>query len=145
MYGPDLRPLRRPWAIIAAGSIRTPVVGLPISDEEAVPNGRRSRFDGGDIYWKSSTGAWEMHGAIRARWDALGGPNSFLGYPKTDEVGVMNSATEIGRSNTFEHATIFWSGATGAFECHGGILEKYLASGELQPGRRARLPDDERD
>ena len=114
---------------IAAGSIRVPVVGLPLSDEEAVPNGRRSRFDGGDIYWKGASGAWEVHGAIRGAWDALGGPKSFLGYPTTDEVGVMNGATEIGRSNTFENATMFWSGATGGFECHGEILKKYLASG----------------
>ena len=114
---------------IAAGSIRVPVVGLPLSDEEAVPNGRRSRFDGGDIYWKGASGAWEVHGAIRGAWDALGGPKSFLGYPTSDEVGVMNGATEIGRSATFENATMFWSGATGAFECHGEILKKYLASG----------------
>lgn len=114
---------------IAAGAIRVPVAGLPLSDEEAVPNGRCSRFDGGDIYWKGATGAWEVHGAIRDAWDALGGPKSFLGYPTTDEVGVMNGATEIGRSNTFENATMFWNGATGAFECHGEILKKYLASG----------------
>lgn len=114
---------------VAAGSIRVPVVGLPLSDEEAVPNGRRSRFEGGDIYWKGATGAWEVHGAIRDAWAALGGPRSFLGYPTTDEVGVMNGSTEIGRSNTFESATMFWSGATGAFECHGDIRTKYLTSG----------------
>ena len=43
-----------------------------------MPNGRRSRFDGGDIYWKGSTGAWEVHGAIRARWDALGARTASL-------------------------------------------------------------------
>jgi hypothetical protein len=55
---------------IAPGSTNLPVVGLPASDEQAVPNGRCSHFDGGDIYWKPSTGAWEIHGAIRDRWNA---------------------------------------------------------------------------
>jgi uncharacterized protein with LGFP repeats len=111
------------------GASRTPVVGLPVSDEEAVPDGRRSRFDDGDIYWKSATGAWEVHGEIRDAWEALGGPTSFPGYPTSDEAGVMTGTVEIGRSNTFENATMFWSAATDAFECHGEILKKYVASG----------------
>ncbi|HEY0785674.1 MAG TPA: hypothetical protein VGD62_07360, partial [Acidobacteriaceae bacterium] len=114
---------------ISAGAIRVPVVGLPVSDEEAVPNGRRSRFDHGDIYWSRSTGSWEVHGGIRDGWLARGGSGSFLGFPKSDEQSLMNGNTEVGRSNTFEGATIFWSGATGAFECHGEILKKYLSSG----------------
>ncbi|WP_321935176.1 hypothetical protein [Paraburkholderia sp. J8-2] len=114
---------------IAAGAYRVPVVGLPLSDEEAVPDGRRSRFEGGEIYSKSATGAWEVHGAIREAWEAQGGVSSVLGYPTSDEVGVMSGPAEIGRSNTFENGTMFWSAATGAFECHGEILARYRTSG----------------
>jgi uncharacterized protein with LGFP repeats len=57
--------------------------GLPISDEEAVTNGRRSQFDGADIYWSPASDAHEVHGAIRDHWQALGGVDGFLGYPLT--------------------------------------------------------------
>ena len=112
---------------IAATSTRVPVIGLPISDEESAPGGRVSRFDRGDVYSNSAT-AWEVHGAIRDRWHALGGPASFLGYPTSDEQPILRGSTEIGRSNTFQNGTIFWSPATGAFECHGAIRTKYAAS-----------------
>jgi hypothetical protein len=127
---------------ITSGSTKLPIIGLPNSDEQPVPNGRCSHFDGGDIYWKAGTGAFEVHGAIRDRWNALGGPSSFIGYP-TCETSVMNGQSEVGRYNTFEGGTrtanngsfptgqarIYWSAATGAFEIYGDIRAKYLDSG----------------
>jgi uncharacterized protein with LGFP repeats len=108
-------------------------LGLPISDEEAVINGRRSRFDNGDIYWSPSTGAQEVHGGIRAKWESLGGPGGFLGYPKTDELPVTHGGAEIGRTNEFVGGWIYWSGGSGAFEVHGDIrrawVEKYGGPG----------------
>jgi len=108
-------------------------LGLPISDEEAVVNGRRSRFDHGDIYWSPSTGAQEVHGAIRVKWEALGGPSGFLGYPKTDELPITHQGAEIGRTNQFAGGWIYWSGQSGAFEVHGDIrrawIEKYGGPG----------------
>ncbi|HEY9859423.1 MAG TPA: hypothetical protein V6D16_07950, partial [Candidatus Obscuribacterales bacterium] len=44
-------------------------LGLPLSDEEEAPKGgRRSRFEGGDLYWRGDTGARAIYGAIRQRW-----------------------------------------------------------------------------
>lgn len=98
------------------------VLGLPLSDEEAFPKGgRRSRFDKGDIYFHSATGAREVHGAIRGRWQALGGAEGFMGYPETDELPVYKDGKKVGRFNRFQGGTIYWSPKTGAWEVHGAI------------------------
>ncbi len=124
---------------IAQGNGNPPVVGLPTSDEEVVTNGRCSHFDSGDIYWSADSGAWEIHGAIRDRWIALGGAGSLPGYPTSDEMPVMQGSTQIGRYNTFQgavrngfptgQARIYWSGATGAWEVYGDIKTQWLQSG----------------
>ncbi len=102
-------------------------IGLPIGEEQAVTKGRRSRFDAGDIYFETSTGnAFEVHGAIRAHWEQLGGVGGFLGNPISDESPVMRSGVEVGRFNSFEGGTMYWSGASGAFEVHGAIRDRYL-------------------
>ncbi|GAB16036.1 hypothetical protein ARGLB_105_00010, partial [Arthrobacter globiformis NBRC 12137] len=36
---------------------------------------------GASIYWSPKTGAHEVHGAIRAKWAALGWEKGPLGYP----------------------------------------------------------------
>ena len=100
--------------------------GLPISDEEAVTNGRRSQFDGADIYWSSATDAHEVHGAIRDHWQALGGVDGFLGYPMTDETPILNGGSEIGRMNLFQGGSIYWSSGTGAWEVHGDLRSAWL-------------------
>ena len=48
----------------------TSPLGLPITDEQAGPNGGRySRFEGGAIYWTAQTGAHIVWGAIRAAFE----------------------------------------------------------------------------
>ncbi len=101
-------------------------VGLPTSDEQAAPgNGRVSHFQNADIYWRSDTGAYEVHGAIRDQFQAQGGTGGFLGYPLTDESPVLQGASEIGRFNRFQGGVIYWSGPTGAFEVHGAIRDRW--------------------
>jgi hypothetical protein len=124
---------------IVQGTTNPPVVGLPISDEEPVANGRMSQFDDGTIYWNSDAGAWETHGLIRDRYLALGGPAGLLGFPTSDEMPVMSGASQVGRYNTFQggvragfptgQARIYWSGGTGAWEVYGDIKANWLASG----------------
>jgi hypothetical protein len=100
--------------------------GLPTSDEQAVTGGRMSSFDGADIYWSSTTGAHEVHGAIRDHVAALGGCGGWLGFPLTDETSVRSGSNEIGRMNNFQSASIYWSGTTGAFEVHGALRQAWL-------------------
>ena len=87
------------------------VLGFPSTDELPTPDavGRFNHFArGGSIYWTPSTGAHEVHGAIRAKWAQLGWERSVLGYPTTDEYGVPT-----GRRSNFQHGTLTYVVATG--------------------------------
>ena len=88
--------------------------------------GQYQHYANGSIYWHPNTGAQEVHGLIRARWQSLGWERSFLGYPTTDE---SRCADGIGRYNHFQNGTIFWSPSSGAWEVHGSIRGKYALLG----------------
>ena len=100
--------------------------GYPITDELPCPDGR-GRFNhframqvGGhpeaSVYWTPSTGAHEVHGAIRLKWAALGFERGTLGYPTSDEF-----ANGRGRRSNFEHGFIAWT-RTGGAQVHGPVL-----------------------
>jgi uncharacterized protein with LGFP repeats len=75
--------------------------------------GHHQDFANGTIYWHPALGAWEVHGAIRVRWSALGSDTSVLGYPMTDETSTPDG---VGRFNHFQHGSIYWHPRTGAHE-----------------------------
>jgi len=109
--------------------------GQPINSETATPDtvGRYNhfQFNTASIYWTPSTGAHEIHGAIRQRWESLGWENGVCGYPTTDESVTPDG---VGRYNHFTGkdalgASIYWSGSTGAWEVHGLIRQKYAELG----------------
>lgn len=101
-------------------------LGNPVGLETGTGSGSYRNFQGGSIYWSKSTGAFEVHGDIQAKWLALGGVNSFLGYPLTDESGTPDG---IGRYNHFQGGSIYWSPNTGAHEVHGLIRDKWSSMG----------------
>ena len=103
-------------------------LGFPLTDETATPGapGRFNDFERGTIYWSPGTGAHEVHGAIRGRYLAFGGPAGYLGFPLTDETATPGAP---GRFNDFERGTIYWSPGTGAHEVHGAIRGRYLELG----------------
>ncbi|TMM18560.1 MAG: hypothetical protein E6G01_03335 [Actinobacteria bacterium] len=112
----------------------TSFLGFPTTDTTGTPDGigQFNHFaNSGSIYWTSSTGAWSIHGAIRAKWASMGWEQSILGYPTTDETGTSDGA---GRYNDFSSAdgygaSIYWTSSTGAWSIHGAIRGKYLALG----------------
>jgi hypothetical protein len=80
MHGPILQH----WTDV--GGFR-PGMGLPTTDEIIAPDGvaHFNLFQGGGaIYWTATTGARKLLGPILARWNSLGGVNSYLGYPTSD-------------------------------------------------------------
>lgn len=115
----------------------TSFLQFPTTDERLTPDGigRYNHFQGqgGSIYWSPSSGAHEVHGAIRAKWAALGWERGFLRYPISDEVAVTG-----GRGSQFQGGNVYWSGPTGAHEVHGAILGRYLQLGGT--GSRLGLP-----
>lgn len=98
----------------------TSFLGQPLTDELTTPDGvgRFNHFEGGSIYWTPSTGAQEVHGAIRDRWASLGWERSFLGYPVSDEVDF----TEGGRVSSFERGGIYWWPDTGPIELNDVVV-----------------------
>lgn len=113
-----------------------PLIGLPTSDEAAVPGqpgGRVSTFQNGAIYWSPATGAHVIYGAIYGKFSSLGGP-SWFGLPTTDETTTPDGT---GRYNHFETvgpsggalAAIDWTPATGAREVHGAIATEFASQG----------------
>ena len=106
----------------------TSFLGYPLTNETTTPDtiGRFNHFQGGSVYWSPATGAWEVHGGIRAKWAALGWERGFLRYPVTDETRTPDG---YGRFNHFQGGSVYWSPATGAWEVHGGIRAKWAALG----------------
>ena len=85
------------------------VLGYPKTGELTTPDtvGRYNHFENGSIYWTPSTGAHEVHGAIRAKWESLGWERSALGYPVRDEYAVTG-----GRESEFQNGFITLNTAT---------------------------------
>lgn len=64
-------------------------------------------FRNGSIFWHPAAGAHEVHGAIRAKWAALGWERSVLGYPTSDQI-PGSDADQRGAYNTFQGGAIHW-------------------------------------
>ena len=103
------------------------------SVREAYRNGIQSLIDAlGWDYWYGPPPAppepdcgteFSTFGAIRDKWLSLGGCESFLGAPTSNEEGVPDG---IGRRSHFTGSegfpgSIYWTPATGAHEVHGVI------------------------
>jgi hypothetical protein len=103
-------------------------LGAALTEETATPDGlgRYNVFQDGSIYWSAATGAFEVHGAIRDKWAALGWEVGALGYPISDETPTASGG---GRFSVFQRGSIYWSPATGAHEVRGAIRDKWAEVG----------------
>ena len=109
------------------------VLGYPVTRELVAPDGqgRFNHFERGSIYWTRSTGAREVHGAIRQKWAQKGWERSALGYPVTNELVTPDRR---GRYNHFQRGSIYWTPTTGAHEVRGAIRDAWARTGwELGP------------
>lgn len=80
------------------------------------------KYQYGAIYVHPDKGPVEVHGAIYQKYLSLGAEEGFLGFPRTDELATT---AETGRLNHFEHGSIYWSAATGAWSIHGDLRWKW--------------------
>jgi uncharacterized protein with LGFP repeats len=80
-------------------------LGAPVAGELTVPDnsGQYEDFQYGSIYWSMRTGAHEIHGAIRDKWLQMGGTQSSLGYPVTDQADGPNG----GHDEDFVNGSIY--------------------------------------
>ncbi len=103
-------------------------LGKPLTDELTTPDGvgRYNHFEAGSIYWTPQTGAREVLGAIRDKWEELGWEQGLLGYPITGEVRTPDGA---GFYQHFQRGSIYWHPQTGAHEVHGQIRDYWEGQG----------------
>lgn len=94
--------------------------GFPITDEVDIRKsssnpsqsriiGKSSEFENAIFYWSSRTDAYEVHGDIRRKYQASGGPPGQLGFPTSNEQNIPGYSG-AGRMNTFEKGSICWYG-----------------------------------
>lgn len=88
-------------------------LGSCINDEYDVPGGKAEDFRNGTAYWSPDTGAQLLIGAINGRYNALGGPASWLGFPTT---GELTTPDGVGRYVHFQNGSIYWTPELGAVE-----------------------------
>ncbi|MGC5167978.1 LamG-like jellyroll fold domain-containing protein [Luteimicrobium sp. DT211] len=113
-------------------------LGFPTAFADAVPGGLEQVFQNARLYLRAGASvAHELHGAILGHFLATGATGTW-GFPLTDESDVVRDGTALGRYNELENCTIYWSGATGAFEVHGDIRRKYRDLGG--PGGQLGFP-----
>lgn len=110
-------------------------LGEPISQEKTCQENEQARyrhFEGGSIYYHPSTGAHEIHGPIKVRWEKLGGYSEF-GFPITDvrttfdQVGLHSEFFKLGSSVQPEdqYRSIFWHPQYRAQEVIGPIRTRW--------------------
>ncbi len=99
-------------------------LGSCLTNEYAVAGGDgvAQDFANGRAYWSADTGAFGLVGRINARYSELGGPDSWLGFPKT---GELKTANGVGRLVHFENGSIYWSPSTGAWEIPGDMFRAW--------------------
>jgi hypothetical protein len=96
-------------------------LGSPITAEvPAAAGGAKQEFQGGSIFWHPFTGAFEVHGLIRGRWQTIGAESSILGYPMTDEKTTPDG---VGRYNHFQNGSIY--STTRAYEVYGPVRARW--------------------
>lgn len=111
----------------ALGTSFTGAATSNINNPTTVKNGKRVTFKKCDIYCSKPTGTHEIHGAIRQKYNAVGGPNNALSLPVTDETKTPDKK---GRYNHFiGNGSIYWHPNTGPKLVRGGIRHTWAKNG----------------
>lgn len=114
-------------AIEAKAATLGSLAGSPLGDTVSVPDGYMRSYQGCDIYYSKADGAHEVHGDIRAKYNALGGAAGVIGIPVTDESGTPDG---IGRFNHFSKGgSIYWTPTTGPMLVRGVIRNQWASNG----------------
>ncbi|MGX1773698.1 hypothetical protein ACWIGW_16420 [Nocardia brasiliensis] len=122
--GPDAwEPTRNPHGTVVPGKMRSDCQKIPdgftkeqADKAETMEAALAARSSGGvryaapgcQVYWPAP---YEVCGAIRDKYNELGGPRSFLLFPTSNE---LTNPDRIGRRSTFQNGPIYWSPAGGA-------------------------------
>ncbi len=98
--------------------------GLPLGREVGVPGGVYQDFQGGKIYWSSSTGAHTVRAAVLSDYATQNWQLGALGWPTSDEITVNGGVYQ-----NFQGGQIHWSPASGAHATRGAVAAEWAAQG----------------
>lgn len=103
-------------------------LGLPAGDRQYNPaKGNEYQVFQGGVINQYGGNAYETHGAILNKWNAVGGANGAVGLPVSDEAAT---ARVPGRFSRFQGGNIYYNQRLNrAVLVYGGILNKYLTIG----------------
>ncbi len=125
---PDWTPTENPKSTVTPGQMRSDreEIPAPFTKEDAdnaetmEARQRMSRAAVGcQTYWPSP---YEVCGVIRDKYNSLGGPGSFLSFPKTNE---LTNPGNTGKRSEFLNGPIYWSAATGAHPVVNSFLNRW--------------------
>ncbi|MDR3774286.1 MAG: hypothetical protein P4L26_13105 [Terracidiphilus sp.] len=109
-----------------------PGIGAPIGGVQDVPGGGyMQQYQNATAYALFGELPHEVQGAIRDKYNQLGGPTGFLGFPTTDETGCPDG---IGRFNHFSGGSIYYHPSLGAFQIGGLIQDEWNSLGATEYG-----------
>jgi LGFP repeat len=100
--------IHRHWVMLGGAP------GEPVSQIERVGPGSRIRYQHGSIYiiGTDMRTTHYVYGGIATRYDEIGGAESWLGFPTSEEKDFVDG----GRIQTFQHGDIYWWRDVGAIE-----------------------------
>lgn len=103
-------------------------LGAVVTAEKANSDGRgrTARYQGGNIYWTSTTGAHEVHGDLLTEFGKQAGVNGILKYPTSD---TLTTSDKKAKYNNFENGRIYYRGAAGTFAVPAPYFAKHESVG----------------
>lgn len=110
----------------AAVGYESSYLGFPRTDEITIPGkGVYQQFEGGQMYWSASTGAWDIHyGAMFNRFRELGYESSYLGFPIAGETKVGKGAYQ-----NFQGGRLYWRSLSPSMDIPNNLLSAYITAG----------------
>ena len=110
-----------------AEATKSGIIGDCVNNEyDVAERGKAQDFQAGTAYWSPETGAHAVIGRIGARYSELGGPTSWLGFPKTGEEKTPDGR---GRYVHFENGSIYWTPETGAWPIPKDLFDAWGKNG----------------
>lgn len=100
--------------------------GACLNNEYDVKGGKAQDFRAGRAYWSAETGAHMLIGRIGARYTEMGGTDSWLGFPLTNE---MQTPDGKGRFVHFQNGSIYWTHETDAVEVPRDMVDAWGRQG----------------
>ncbi len=85
-------------------------------------DGAAQAFTGGKIFYSPATGAHVISGQVLKKYESVGGPQSDLGLPISDEAdGGLKAGSRVSTFSAKDKPVIFWTPDYGAFIVRGAM------------------------